>query len=90
MKLREYLNERETPLTRKQIIDRLKFDKKAGMMGWIGEFTGNRTDNNNLGGIITFNMVQKLENEGIIEYIGDENIWVMRKEYEKALRDNKG
>lgn len=79
---KEFVNEKA--LTKKEVLQGLKYDPEANMMGWIGEFSGNKSDNNNLGGTVTLKLVQSLEKAGTIEYLGDEDIWVIRKEYNKV------
>lgn len=72
-------------LTRHEIIKRMKieFDQDFGFMyGWIGSHSGTKSDNNNLGGYITTNMVLKLETEGIIKYLGFDDIWILTEDYE--------
>jgi len=71
-------------LTRKQILEALKIDD-SGMFGWIGEFPGTKTTNHNLGhGYVTYNMLSKLEDEGIISYQSGDEIWAMQSEYDKC------
>ena len=63
-------------MTRKEILKGLKTDVDSGMFGWIGEFTGTSTNNHNMGcKHITLKMVEKLENEGVIEYNGLYDVW---------------
>lgn len=71
-------------LTKREILEALKCDPESGMCGWIGEFSGTKSDNNNLGGVVTANMVMKLEETGLIEYIMGDNIWVIKAEYNKV------
>lgn len=83
---KKFINESSKTLSKKDIIKALKYDDSVGIMGWIGEFTGAKSDNNNLGGFVTLKMVQQLENEGIIKYIPYENFWASPKEYKKASK----
>jgi len=62
-------------LTKKEIIEDLKIDE-SGRFGFIGKFIGKNTTNHNLrDGLITLNMVNKLEAKGVIKYNGLYEIW---------------
>jgi len=58
-------------LTKKEIIEDLKIDE-SGRFGFIGK---NTTNHNLRDGLITLNMIDRLEAEGVIKYNGLYEIW---------------
>lgn len=79
---KEFISEKT--LSAKEILAAMKYDPEANMMGWIGEFPGNKSDNNNLGGTVTLKTVTSLEKSGKIEFVKGDDIWVIKSEYDKV------